>query len=209
MPCSMTGYAKNSFEFRDQLMTMELQSVNHRYRDFQIHLPFPSLELERIFRSWLERAVSRGKVSLNIRGDLSTKSGNVRLIDSEVEHYINYSNTIRERFSLSSPPGLAHLFSLPGVISIEEDLSWVQDFQATAKKPFLDLVVEFNQCRSAEGQVLVKSLLGYSQELRKSLEKIESCRVGLLADHVEKLRAKIALLIDQELDQSQIGRAHV
>lgn len=204
MPCSMTGYAKNSFEFREQLITMELQSVNHRYRDFQVHLPCPSFELERLFRSWLEGDVARGKVSLNIRGDLSNKSGNVKLMDSEVEKYVRSSIAIKESFALSNPPGLAQLFSLPGVVTLEEDDGWIQEFQQAVRKPFLALIKEFNECRMLEGKVLTESILAYSQLIRQSLGKITAWRDGILAANVEKLRTKIDLLIDQQMDQARL-----
>jgi len=206
MPCSMTGYARTSIEFRDQLLTMELQSVNHRYRDFQVHLPFPSLELERVFRSWLEKEISRGKVSFSIRGDLSSQAGNIHLNQARIENYVHSACSMQKEFDLKEPPGLSELFTLPGVISILEDQEWTSEFQVAAQIPFQKLIEEFQSCRETEGQVLSDSLKTYSGAIREGMGKVSGFREGVLEENLERLRQKLAQFLDQNLDE---GRLHM
>jgi uncharacterized protein (TIGR00255 family) len=200
----MTGFARTSIDFRGLVLTMEIQAVNHRYRDFQVQLPLPSMELERVFRSWLEQVIARGKVTLFVRGELSFQVGAIRLDEIQISKYLESACSLKEKYSLSEPPGLQELYSLPGNVSVQEDREWVEEFKQAAKIPFETLMESFEESRKKEGLVLVESLLVNCAQIRSCMDEIYQLRDGIQDESLKKLRNKLSQLDCQELDENRL-----
>ncbi len=63
---SMTGYAASSFQWQEQLFHIELRSVNNRFLDVKIRLPWINSEIESLVSSTIRKALFRGRVDVSI-----------------------------------------------------------------------------------------------------------------------------------------------
>ena len=64
---SMTSYALCSQKGADSTLTWEIKSVNARFLDIQIKLPFRDLGLEQQLKKIIQAKTQRGKIEANLR----------------------------------------------------------------------------------------------------------------------------------------------
>ena len=151
MAKSMTAFAQTSLEYRGVSFTLEIKSLNHRYREIQVHLPVHSMEMEQVFRELLERNVQRGKINLSLRGNLGSSVNFYRINKAQVEHYLEVVRGIKDEFHLDSGMGASKLLNLPGVLYEVEEQDWLEEFKPCATEAFKNLMQVFNVAREKEG----------------------------------------------------------
>ena len=64
---SMTSYALCSQKGADSALTWEIKSVNARFLDIQIKLPFRDLGLDQQLKKIIQAKTERGKIEANLR----------------------------------------------------------------------------------------------------------------------------------------------
>ena len=64
---SMTSYALCSQKGADSTLTWEIKSVNARFLDIQIKLPFRDLGLEQQLKKIIQAKTQRGKIEANLK----------------------------------------------------------------------------------------------------------------------------------------------
>ncbi len=201
---SMTAFAKESLEYRGAVFTLEIKSLNHRYREVQVHLPVHSMEMEQLFRELVEPRVQRGKISLSLRGNLGSSVNSYRINKTQVEHYLNIAREFKDDLHLDSEMGARELFNLPGVLFEVEEQDWIEDFKPHVRKALETLMDSFDLAREKEGDFLCQKLVSYADEIRSELEKIELQR-GLIKEETDaRLRKKIQQIETEDLDEARL-----
>ena len=118
---SMTGFGHAEKVTKQQKITVELKSVNHRYLDLNIKMPRRFNMLEGQVRNLMKQYMQRGKVDVFITYENYTSNDYTLKYNNELAaEYLSYLNQMAEEFHLENDVRVTTLSRYPEVLSMEE-----------------------------------------------------------------------------------------
>lgn len=201
---SMTGFARAQMQFRETHLTMELKSVNHRFREVHLHLPVNHVELEQVLKKKLEERIGRGKIHFSLRGSLSALSSHYEINEEQAQHFLNLSSKLQRVHSIEEGLGVKDLFSMPGVLLEIPEQDWVQELLALMNNPLDQLLDDFENSRSNEGLALKLALVNYVQNLQEFCDLVESRRDQIKLELRNKLTDRFSELKELGMDENRL-----
>lgn len=170
----MTGYAKRQGVVQNRNFTVELKSVNGKYKDFTVKIPNYLGELEGFLKGFLRERVKRGSITFMLY--FPDGDSNMEIVFNE-ELFEKYYSTINNTLASIGKKAIDEsefFLKLPNVIGQKfEDID-IESFK-TEITPFLEELVErFNESRGAEGQVLLDDAVARLNIVKESVEAIKN-----------------------------------
>ncbi len=211
MTRSMTGFGRAELERHGRTLVVEARSVNHRFLELSARLPRSFQPLEDKLRSFLQERLDRGKVNLSVSwkgaggGQAgSGEEGGILSVNMDLaERYVEILNEVRGRFGFRDPVTLGQIMGLPDLLTwsepeLDSEAAWnfLKDACAGAVE---DLVA----MRESEGAALVRDLTARSATLKESLAAVESRAPERVKEAKERLRSRIAELLNGEAGMDQ------
>jgi uncharacterized protein (TIGR00255 family) len=204
-PQSMTGFGKAQVQNSFYQVTVELKSVNHRFKDTRFRLPTVLSSLEMDFKKSIEQYCRRGSFDLLINYQ---KIDNNPLSELDMAKVKNYLTAIQEftrplGIPLQLNPGeiLRHEFFL------EKDDQSLKILLTQVKETFEQALQDLLRCRREEGARLVEILQSHYQNFTRGLKKIEACSQQHRLKIEERLRKSFAEFKDNiPLDEGRFGQ---
>jgi uncharacterized protein (TIGR00255 family) len=198
---SMTGYASMRLDGLDAgAVTLSIKSVNHRFFDPQVRLPFTLESLDTQIRKLLKENVRRGHIEVSVqierRGAKSVAV--VAFNDELLGAYVEAFRGAAARHGLASEPDLNELLRMPGMLSAQ---ATAPREEAEALEPVVlaavpELLVQFNQVRAEEGAALADALRAGMERLAALADEASALREGVRSATFERLRGRIAELTE-------------
>jgi len=188
----MTGFASAQGKFDNFSWSAEIRSVNNRGLDIKLRVPDWIQGLEAASRVVLQKNVSRGSVSMNLKVRNENKSASgMRLDPSAVEQALDAISFIEDRAldrGINLAPAKASDLLISSVLVGEEELKpeYISSLKSQSVLAIDGLVSQFCSSRLAEGAALGKVL---SNQLT-GLENMVQAAMGLLPER-EKNQAEV------------------
>jgi uncharacterized protein (TIGR00255 family) len=195
---SMTGYANVRLDGLDAgAVTLSIKSVNHRFFDPQVRLPFTLESLDTQIRKLLKESVRRGHIEVSVQIERrGAKSAAVAFNDELLGAYVEAFRGAAARHGLAAEPDLNELLRLPGMLSAQaaapRDEAEVLEPVVLAAMP--QLLAQFNQVRAEEGAALADALRAGMERLAALADEASALREGVRSATFERLRGRIAEL---------------
>jgi len=173
MISSLTGFGRASFTDESGRINVELKSVNNRFLQVDLHLPYGYNWLDGLIRQQVSTRISRGKVYLHL--EIVDYNPNQEIIINRplLSKLINLREEIARESGQTLPLEFDGMLALPGVMKvdskqIDNDAMW-QRIQ-----PVLAEALEhFAESREREGSNLAEDMRQRSTSLKETLSKIE------------------------------------
>jgi uncharacterized protein (TIGR00255 family) len=200
----MTGYARIQDTFEDFGYSLELKSVNHRYRELHLQLPPQLGELEQIARRKLESKIARGKLYFSLKGALSSRCVSYGINMEQVERYSGAVKELQDHCGLDVNLSGRDLILMPGVLQEKDDHSWIKDYIPIFEQSMDVLLDSFLESRKKEGDFLVAELCQYLNKMASFVVEIAERAANIPVEAMEKLRSKISHYHTGELDESRL-----
>ena len=189
---SMTGFGKATRAYRDDTVSIELSSVNHRYLDVSVRLPNEWSAIEPVLRDVLKNQLGRGKINVSISRRSARGEGLSIQLDRDVaERYIQISKELGELLGSHETLSLQTLAQFDDIFTsktVDEDL-------VEAKEMLVELlgeaVTQLNGMRETEGESLRRDLLERTGLIRQSVAEIEERLPALSELYMNRLRTRI------------------
>lgn len=195
---SMTGYGSGSHQQDDLTVLVEVRTVNHRFLDVHVRLGREYAFLETEVQKAVRAAIERGRVDVSI--NIRTERKPERLLDAGLaKSYYEAALHLREELSLSEPPDLKTLLSLPGVVqdrdvctSEGEDLGALQE----AVRSCLDRAMQsVLQMRAQEGQALKTDMERYLSGIQEKNDSLKGLVPSAVGEYRTRLSDRLAQLL--------------
>jgi uncharacterized protein (TIGR00255 family) len=202
----MTGFGKASCEFNNSTVSMELSTVNHRYLDASIRLPYEWASTESALREILKDFLSRGK--LNISVNRKRLSGNVQelVLDKAVaQQYIDAANELAQLAGCDDSISVNTLAQLSGVFQQKEDEEDIEQTLESLAVLLREALENLNAMRNVEGAKLYKDLKHRIVLIRTTVEEIE----GRLPELNELYRTRLQERIAELASDSNIAEERI
>lgn len=201
MLLSMTGFGRSSGQHEDKLITVDIRSLNSKFRDLRIKIPQNYRVKEPEIRQKINDLLSRGKIELNI--DIKSGDGaeaqriNHRLFKSY------YQDIMKLKGDLDFETGdlLQSILRIPNVISQEEgDVD--DDEWSTMVEIMNDAISKFNDFRATDGLAMEKDLILQIENIQSLLKRVDPYEKA----RVEKIRARLNRQLEEHFAKENIDR---
>ncbi len=189
---SMTGFGMAEYADEQVQISVEIKTINHRYKDFNIRISRKFAPLEELIRKHISDTVSRGRVDVGVKIKTFQSENNAIKYDAEAaKKYMNILTQIGSDFpGIENDIKITAIARFPDVIVADEEVVDINEMWLKVK-PCLDKsLLMLDASRADEGETL-------------KLDFIKRCNlIDAACDEIEKYSADIPKLYYQQLLKS-------
>lgn len=205
---SMTGFGHGEVSNdKNQKVTVEMKSVNHRYCDISLKLPKKLAMFEANIRNIMKEYASRGKIDIYVSyEDLSETAVSLHYNQAMAEEYMQVFKKMQEDFNIETKITAEALAKYPEVVTIEEvqqdEEVWWELLEAALRQA----AEKFVETRTIEGANLKRDLLGKLDQMAAGVAFIEERSPQIIAEYRSKLEEKVKeFLEDSTIEENRIA----
>lgn len=194
----MTGYGKSEFSIGQKTLNVEIRSLNSRFLDLNLKLPFEFKNMEIEIKKFVQDQLIRGKVDMQITLNQPDNQSEIKLNKALISSYITAFQDIHPDISVDKSFAIA--MRLPEVFAVDEQL--LDELQ---KQQFFDgiqhAINDFDAHRMDEGNMLETEFLKRVNHIENLLDQIKKFE----PERLEKLKGKIltSLTEIENIDQNR------
>jgi len=200
---SMTGYGYSEGTVDSIDIVVEIKSVNNRYCDINIKMPYYLNPYERDIKNFVMEKAQRGKIDVLII--LRDKSPNYNIIANTelAKKYFECYQNLNEALGLSDEIRLSNFLKAEGVITIEDNRNAEHLWQVLQK--FLqEALKQFHQSRYLEGKETIRHILECVTQIEDRLEIIRANSKDYSDQYLDKIKKRIQELVGDGFDENRI-----
>ena len=205
---SMTGFGHGEVSNdKNQKVTVEMKSVNHRYCDISLKLPKKLAMFEANIRNIMKEYASRGKIDIYVSyEDLSETAVSLHYNQAMAAEYMQVFKKMQEDFNIETKITAEALAKYPEVVTLEEvqqdEEVWWELLEAALRQA----AEKFVETRTIEGANLKKDLLGKLDQMAADVTFIEERSPQIIAEYRAKLEEKVKeFLEDSAIEENRIA----
>ena len=205
---SMTGFGHGEVSNdKNQKVTVEMKSVNHRYCDISLKLPKKLAMFEANIRNIMKEYASRGKIDIYVSyEDLSETAVSLHYNQAMAEEYMQVFKKMQEDFNIETKITAEALATYPEVVTIEEvqqdEEVWWELLEAALRQA----AEKFVETRTIEGANLKRDLSGKLDQMAADVTFIEERSPQIIAEYRSKLEEKVKeFLEDSTIEENRIA----
>ncbi|MGE6631344.1 YicC/YloC family endoribonuclease [Bacillus sp. NPDC077027] len=202
---SMTGFGQASKTDGELTVSVELKSVNHRFKEVHARLPRPLLYFEDTLKKIILNHVQRGRIELFVSvegGKLACRS--LQIDWTLLDEYVKVAKDFEERYHISGIEHANELLQLEHAIQVEESVSRNVQLEALLKEACEEAVLELCLMRDREGEALQKDCELRLSELKAFAEEIEMFAPDVVSQYRERLSQRMKEWTQEAIDESRL-----
>ena len=205
---SMTGFGHGEVSNdKNQKVTVEMKSVNHRYCDISLKLPKKLAMFEANIRNIMKEYASRGKIDIYVSyEDLSETAVSLHYNQAMAEEYMQVFKKMQEDFNIETKITAEALAKYPEVVTIEEVQQDEEVWWELLEAALIQAAEKFVETRTIEGANLKRDLLGKLDQMAADVTFIEERSPQIIAEYRSKLEEKVKeFLEDSTIEENRIA----
>ncbi len=200
---SMTGFAQIKGQHGKTAYTFTAKSVNHRFLDLHLRLPGKSDLFEQQLRKLFKEKMHRGHVEVALTLEYAGASG-LSVNHELVSGYVNAFRDLSKELGLHGEVDLNAVFRLNGVLSASSEMPDEAQLQAALLQAAGELIELLNANRRLEGDHTRAELESRMGHLERNTAEVEKLRGTVLEAHLERIRVRMAELLEGKADPDRI-----
>ena len=203
---SMTGFGRGEAQAgEDATITAEIRSVNHRFLEINVRFPREAGFLEDRIRKEIQQCLFRGRidVALAFRGDTEGKKV---IVDKPLAMaYYRALEGLERDFGGEHQQLLTYVASLPGVLSLEEEVPDQEVLWSRIQAAVGQALRETVAMREREGLAIA----GFLQERCDTLERLMDAVNRRCPAVVEEYRCKMERRLKEVLPEGGVDETRL
>jgi len=186
---SMTAYGKSELERNGVQVTVEIKSVNHRYRDISLRTSHDINYMEPELRSVLLNNISRGRIDVYVNVSMSDTgcSYDIELNTPVIESYIRIFSRIEDTFGIKNDVGVTSLCKLENVFVMKPKVLDNELIHSLVLDALNRAILSFDKMRQAEGRAIETDFVKRLEIIDQLVDKI----VDMAPEVVKKYRNRL------------------
>jgi len=204
---SMTGFGRKDYRDEEIDCSIEIKTINHRFRDFFVKIPKTLNPIEEKIRNSVSQSIARGRIEIFIKySELGTKNRHIVFNRDLAKNYISVLNEIRRLDSMIGDDlSLSLISKFPDVIMIEEDIDDYESIWLKIQPVLLKTLEEVDASREREGSALKNDVVNRCRTVRDLVKKIKEKSPDMLVRYRDELREKISSYVESvEIDEKRL-----
>ncbi|MGP1586973.1 MAG: YicC/YloC family endoribonuclease [Treponemataceae bacterium] len=201
---SMTGYSYKEFSSEDYTLSVEFKSVNSRFLDVSINLPFFLGRLEPMLKEMVTSNIQRGKVDVFIRIKEINTPTNIVIDKSAALAYFNAIKSVAQLCSLDETKiPLSLIVSQEGVLSNQKEID-IERYKNMIMPVFTDAMECFIIDRQREGVNLQKDILLQLEKIKTAHDLFLEFQPKMEAEFKSQITKKFEEVLSDKIDENRI-----
>jgi uncharacterized protein (TIGR00255 family) len=204
---SMTGFGRKDYRDEEVDCSIEIKTINHRFRDFFVKIPKTLNPIEEKIRNTVSQSIARGRIEIFIKySELGTKNRHIVFNRDLAKNYISVLNEIRRLDSMIGDDlSLSLISKFPDVIMIEEDIDDYESIWLKIQPVLVKTLEEVDASREREGSALKNDVVNRCRTVRDLVKKIKEKSPNMLERYRDELREKISSYVESvEIDEKRL-----
>ena len=204
---SMTGFGRADYRDENWNISVEIKTVNHRYRDYAIRIPSILNAVESKIRKEIGRTVARGRIDVFIQFEKLSESQRQIVLDEKLaKAYIDTLNAIKALDPMMRDEiGVDLVAKFPDVIKTTEK---VQDDEENWRmlQPVLDQALfQIANSREQDAMATADDIALRAENIEKIMGRIAARAPEVLNQYRDNIHQKVADFLDgAEIEESRI-----
>ncbi len=172
---SMTGFGRGEYANEQFMITVEIKTVNHRYKDFFIKMPKQFNCFEDRLRALISQKILRGRIEVYVGIKfLKDKPVNIYLDASLAKQYYDLLNQIGDMFiDIEKDIKISNIARFPDIIKSDENTEKYIELWEYVKIAAEDAVMMLCAARQREGAQLKNDIISKCEDAKSLLQKVE------------------------------------
>ncbi|OHD15096.1 MAG: YicC family protein [Spirochaetes bacterium GWD1_27_9] len=199
----MTGYSFKEFYENNVYISTEIKTVNHRFLEINIYLPYYLNSMEIPIKSLIQKKFRRGKVDINISLKIKDNVGSVDVNLQLAGQYIESLKKIVDSFNLKDDVKLFHLTRFDDIIVSEKKRDYSSYWDLIEKNINFNME-EIISMRIKEGNTTKKDLVNICENINRNIIEIEK-NISLVESKIyENIKKKVTELIGNTVNEATL-----
>ncbi len=196
MPLSMTAWGT----YKDKFYSINIRSLNSKYKEINLHLPQEFFSLEPFIYSLINEKINRGRIDVFINiesSDNLTIKINERLFK---EAYIQFKKIFNKTGVKEEIPVSALIQNIEGIIQKKQSVDKKVFNWQSVKITLIKAVKNLFLMKKIEGKKLVNDIKDKIKDIYKEIKNIKKIYDRYKIEYINNIRQKIKkILNDDEL----------
>lgn len=204
----MTAYGRAESITSDLECTVEIRSVNHRYREIGLKLPQSLAPLEDVVRSLASERAKRGRIDISIQlRDNGDKRVMLELNRPLVRAYRDIFNDLKQELGSEQPLDLSIFSQVKDAIIIKESSLDLEKIEPDLRTVLAEAFDSWDMMRINEGKAIEKDFLGRLDRIRGYVDEVRQRAEQTAKGYKEKLIQKINTLGESiEINEDRLAQ---
>lgn len=201
----MTGFGRSKIDTTNMSITVELKSVNHRFREYYFRMPRQLMKLEEKIKKEMNSYVSRGRVEvfITLTGEGALKHSVVT--DWELlDEFHQTLEKMQKRFNLKGEITINDLLQREELIQIEESEDGNTSLEALILSAVKQAAKQLHDMRLMEGNSLKNDITGHMEKLAQHLNDLFTYAPTVAKQYTERLRHKLTEAAQNQIDETRL-----
>jgi uncharacterized protein (TIGR00255 family) len=203
---SMTGFGRGQASGSGVTVTVEMKSVNNRFRDLQLRCPREYMAFEPRVSALLKPRFGRGRIDVFIRRTSTSGGIGVSIDEGMATTYVKALMDLGGKLNLANDLSVSSIAAMPGVLSTVEqqpDVSAEWAVLETAVEAAADHLAEM---REREGEATRESLTKLFDELADHRQRVVLEADGVASRLRLKLMDRLNKLVADRVDADRLAQ---
>ena len=202
MILSMTGYGRGITVKNKLSAEVELKSVNSRFLEIVLKLPFALSDREYELREILKKKIKRGKLNCVIQFKRDGNNDVAKVNEKKLKSYIALIEKVKKSARIKEEIKLEHILNNSDIISSPDTGLTESEFNLV-KSAFGTAIDELIKMKKNEGTELSKDLIKRINSIEKKVVSIEKEFKQSVTGYHQKLKERIEVLIQNSSADDQ------
>lgn len=194
MILSMTGYGRGIAAKNKTTVEVELKSVNSRFLEIFLKLPFILSDREYELREILKKKIKRGKLNGVIQLKREGADETARVNEKKLKDYLVLIEKVKKTAKIKEELKLEHILNNNDIISSPDSGITDAEFNLV-KNAFSTAIDELIKMKKNEGNELSKDLAKRINSIESKVLSIEKEFRKSVSDYHQKLKERVENLI--------------
>ncbi len=201
---SMTGFGKASVEIGNQVLKVEIKSLNSKQFDSNVKIPSKWRELELDIRNILLESVIKGKVdcciTIESNKELSVNKINADLVKQTYQQLHQLANEV----GANTDRLFEYILSLPEIRNSEAESELSEEDKTKFLSMIKEALVGFNDYRITEGAILEKDFIERINIIANLLKEVEVYEEERCNKIKAKLTSRLKELSIEDINENRL-----
>ena len=199
---SMTGFGKREGTVHGLAVTVEIRSVNHRFREIVVRVPKGGLEWEEELKALVAGKCRRGRIELLVAYGKGNERGKHVTLDRPLaRHYYRVLEDLRRDFRLGGQIDVELLSSFREIFRVAETPIDDKHVSRVVKRLASGALTDLDRMRSKEGKALQVDIAKRLKAVRAIHRSIQR-RLPLVVKGLQaRMQARVQALVGSTSEQ--------
>lgn len=205
---SMTGFGKREATVQGMTISVEIRSVNHRFREIVMRLPKGKNELEEDLKNVVAKQCTRGRIEVSVVSGGGKESPKILKLDRHMaRQYHQVLKDMQRDLKLGGSIDVSFLGSFREIFTVGEQVVDSQAFNRTVKRLLSGAVEDLDRMRRREGKALQADMVKRVQVIKQAQRHIRRRLPLVTKGYYDRVKARVkdvlsvGTLDDQRLRQ--------